>query len=262
MENFVIKAIRRGICEEGSEMVTEEVPLTIEVNGGELATLLCSPRDLKELVLGFLYTSGFMEDIAAIKSLTLDQERWKACVDADLNISPEMLSKRLYTSGCGKGIIFYNPLDLMSRTPLPDGFTLAGENIPEMMKKFLTRSEEYRQTGGVHSCALASGESEEGMIFRDDIGRHNALDKAIGAGLQRKIDFGSQVVLTSGRVSSEIASKALRCRFPILAAAGAPTNQAVKLARAANLTLLGFVRGQRMNVYSGEQRILCRKAEA
>ena len=259
METFVIKAVRRGICAEKDELVTEEVPLTIEVNGGELATLLCSPVDLKELVIGFLYTSGLMEDFSAIKSLTLDQERWKAYVDADFSLTPELLSKRLYTSGCGKGIIFYNPLDLMSRTPLPDGMTVVGEDIFLLMKKFLTASEEYRRTGGVHSCALAKGED---MIFKDDIGRHNALDKVIGAGLQRKIDFASRVMLTSGRVSSEIVSKALRCRLPVLATGSAPTNQAVKLARAANLTLLGFVRGQRMNVYSGEQRIICRKAES
>ena len=97
--------------------------------------------------------------------------------------------------------------------------------------------------------------------MKDDLGRHNALDKGIGEGLMKKVDFGDKLLLTSGRISSEIVSKVLRCRLPILASAGAPTNQAVKLSRDANLTLLGFVRGKRMNVYSGEGRIICKKAE-
>ena len=253
MENFIIKTIRQGVSEEKSDPVTEEVPLTIDLNGSELATLLCSPTDWKNLVLGFLYTAGVMEDAAAIKTLTIDQERWKVYADTAADFPPEMLFKRLYTSGCGKGIIFHNPMDLMYRLRLPDGLTMAAEALPGLMKEFLTSSEEYRQTGGVHTAALVCGDQ---TIVRDDIGRHNALDKVIGEGLQRKIDFSKQAALTSGRISSEGVAKIIRCRIPILASAGAPTNQAVKIARDANLTLLGFVRGQRMNIYSGEQRII------
>jgi FdhD protein len=255
LESFIIKFINRGIVEEKTDWITEEVPLTIEVNGKELATLLCSPQDLKTLVVGFLYTSGFIEEASAIQSVTVDQDRWKAYVDASVNFSPEVLFKRIYTSGCGKGIIFHNPMDLMQRIRIPDGFVTEGEKISERMRKFLTSSAEYRQTGGVHSCALVGGEAE-GMVVKDDIGRHNALDKVIGEGLQKKIDFTSHMILTSGRISSEILSKVLRCGIPVLVSAGAPTNQAVKLAREANLTLIGFARGKRMSVYSGEQRII------
>jgi FdhD protein len=204
-------------------------------------------------VVGFLYTSGFMEKASSITSLTIDQDRWKAYVDCAVTFPSEVLFKRIYTSGCGKGIIFHNPLDVMQRVRLADGFTLAGEQFFGMMKKFITSSEEFRLTGGVHSAALIG---DAGTIFKDDLGRHNALDKAIGEGLQKKIDFSAQVALTSGRVSSEIVAKILRCQIPVLASSGAPTNQAVKIAREANMTLLGFVRGQRLNIYSGEQRIV------
>ena len=135
MENFVIKSIRQGVREEKSDAVTEEVPLTIELNGSELATLLCSPSDLKNMVLGFLYTSGFIEEASSIKSLTIDQDRWKAYVDCVVTFPSEVLFKRIYTSGCGKGIIFHNPLDLMQRVRLADGFTTAGEKFFSMMKK-------------------------------------------------------------------------------------------------------------------------------
>lgn len=257
MESFLIRTVKDGSMEEKTDWITEEVPFTIEVNGREMATLLCSPQDLKSLTLGFLYTSGFIEEASVIKSLVVDQERWKAHVEASVNFPPEVLFKRIYTSGCGKGVIFHNPMDLMQRIRIPDGFTIEEGEVSGLMRKFLTSSGEYRQTGGVHSCALVSkGE----MIVKDDLGRHNALDKVIGEGLSKGIDFSGQVLMTSGRISSEIVSKVLRCRAPVLASAGAPTNQAVKMAREANLTLLGFVRGKRMNVYSGEKRIICREA--
>lgn len=257
MESFLIGAAKDGKMEEKTDWVTEEAPLTIEVNGGEIATLLCSPTDLKSLVVGFLFTSGFIEEASAIKSLVIDQERWKAHVDTSVNFPPEMIFKRIYTSGCGKGIIFHSPMDLMQRIRIPDGFTIEGGKISGLMKQFLTSSGEYRQTGGVHSSALVSGED---MIVKDDLGRHNAVDKVIGEGLLKKVDFGDRLLLTSGRISSEIVSKVLRCRAPVIASSGAPTNQAVKLARDANLTILGFVRGKRMNVYSGEGRIICKGA--
>jgi FdhD protein len=106
----------------------------------------------------------------------------------------------------------------------------------------------------VHSGALASGGRI--LIFRDDIGRHNALDKVIGEALSQGLDLSDTVMLTTGRISSEILSKVLRCRIPVIAALGSPTNQAIKLARVANLTLVGHVRGSRMDMYSGEGRLL------
>jgi FdhD protein len=253
LENIVIKSINRGIVEEKAEWITEEEPLTIEVNGRELATLLCSPSDLKSLVAGFLFTSGFIEEASQITSLVIDKERWKAYVEASVTFPPEMLFKRIYTSGCGKGIIFHSPLDMMQRTHLSDGFTVEAEKISAIMKEFLTSSMEYRQTGGVHSCAIAD---KTGMIMKDDIGRHNALDKVIGEQMLKKADFSDKLVLTSGRISSEIISKVLRCKAPVMVSAGAPTNQAVKIAREANLTLVGFARGRRMNIYSGAGRII------
>lgn len=245
------------MIEEKADWVTEEVPLTIEVNGREMATLLCSPSDLKCLVIGFLYTSGFIEEASAVTSLIVDSERWKAHVEATVNFPPEVIFKRIYTSGCGKGVIFHSPMDVMQRIHIPDGFAIDGKKITELMKKFLTSSKEYRQTGGVHSSALVDVDS---MILMDDIGRHNAMDKVIGEGLLKRVEFGNKMLLTSGRISSEIVSKILRCRVPVIVSPGAPTNQAVKLAREANLTLLGFVRGRHMNIYSGEQRVICNEA--
>ena len=139
MEPFDITVIKKGIRERLSRRVSEEIPLTIEVNGSELVTLLSSPGDLENLVHGFLFNSGFIEEASDVKSLIIDRDRWKAAVKlAGDGISEEMLFKRIYTSGCGKGVIFHNPLDVMNRVRLPDGFTVDYKKIEEFMGMFQT----------------------------------------------------------------------------------------------------------------------------
>jgi len=235
--------------------VSEEIPLTIEVNGEELATLLCSPTDLTALAVGFLFSSGIVNNSKSIGKVVIDRERWKASTSIDRPAVPlKMLSRRVYTSGCGKGIIYYNPLDLMLRTArLPIGSPLDALQIAESMKAFLRISTEHRETRGVHSCALAS--SDGILFYKDDIGRHNALDKIIGEALLNSVLLEDKVLLSSGRVSSEIVSKVLRSRIPVVVSAGAPTNQAVKLSQESNLTLICLARGPRMIIFSGEERI-------
>lgn len=234
------------------ESVTEEIPLTIETENGELATLLSSPVDLEELVKGFLVTSGVISDLSSMKSLVIDYERYRALVEID-SLDESLPFKRVYTSGCGKGVIFHNPIDVIGRSPLQDGFTLEGARLIELMKGFMKWSDEHRTTRGVHSAALAS--AHEVLVSRDDIGRHNAIDKIIGHALTQGWDLHDKVILTTGRVSSEILSKSLRMRIPVITAAGSPTSQAVKLARATNLTLAKLARGG-VTVFSGEARIL------
>jgi len=256
MEEFSITKIRSGISERVSVFVSEEVPLTIEVNGNEISTMLCSPSDLENLVIGFLYTSGFIYSPDSIKNIVIDRDQWKATISMEADGLPDdMVFKRIYTSGCGKGILFHNPIDLMQRDKIEDNLKVHSNNIENLMRCFLKKSEEHAKTRGVHSCALVK--EGEIIIFRDDIGRHNALDKIIGAALIDNHGFHNQIILTSGRISSEIISKIIRCGFPVIIAAGAPTNQAVKIAQSLNLTIIGFVRGKSMNVYSGEQRIVC-----
>jgi FdhD protein len=254
MESFEITTIDSGIREKKIVPISEEVPLTVITHGRELATLLCSPGYIRNLVAGFLYTNGLIRDISSLKSLTVDRDRWNVTADIEgEGLDEDFVFKRIYTSGCGKGVIFHNPLDLINRKRLKNGMRINSTDIAALMKTFQKRSEEHQLTRGVHSGALAAPEGI--LIFRDDIGRHNALDKVIGEALYRQTGFQDKILLTSGRISSEILSKVLRCQMPLIVAAGAPTNQAVKLAREVNLTLVGRVRGDRMNVYSGEERI-------
>jgi FdhD protein len=254
MENLQVTIIDHGEKKSAQMPVSEEVPLTIEVNARELATLLCSPEHLKNLVTGFLFTNGLIQNLSQQKSLTIDTERWKAGVKIEGDgFADDLVFKRIYTSGCGKGVIFHNPLDLINRVKIVSDFNVKNEIIREFMKTFQKQSQEHQLTHGIHSAALAS--RDKILISRDDIGRHNAIDKVIGEALYTNVGFMDTILLTSGRISSEILSKALRCRMPVLAAIGAPTNQTVKLARQVGLTIVGLVRGAKMFVYSGEERI-------
>lgn len=258
MENLEILKIQGETRNWAVEGITEEIPLTVEVGGEELATLLCSPDHLGNLVTGFLFTSGIIPDLASLKSLVIDTGRFNASVEIEGDLS-DFLFKRIYTSGCGKGVIFHNPMDVMQKNRLDDGFAIEASRISDLMKEFVKGSPEHSRTRGVHSGALAS--RERILIFRDDIGRHNALDKVIGEALEQGLDFSDKIMLTTGRISSEILSKVLRCRIPVIAALGSPTNQGVKLARVTGLTLISHVRGSNMDVYSGETRLILGKEQ-
>ena len=255
METFEITFISNDGSQVRNDAVTEEVPLTVELNGKEIATLLVSPTDLEDLVTGFLFTAGLVRDISAVRSVTIDDQLWKAGAHiTDEGLGEDLAFKRIYTSGCGRGIVFATSLDLINRVKLPLGFSMGSARLFELVRAFLTGSEEHKRTGGVHSAALAI---DAGIVVsRDDIGRHNAVDKVVGWALKNGVALTDMLLLTSGRISSEIIGKVLRCRIPVIVSPGAPTNQAVRLARESNLTLIAHTRGGRMNIYSGAERIL------
>ncbi|MFQ5680446.1 MAG: formate dehydrogenase accessory sulfurtransferase FdhD [Candidatus Omnitrophota bacterium] len=246
------------VCEDGEETrqdtVACEAPFTINVNKRELVTLLCSPKDLDDLVRGFLFSSGLIRCIGDIEDIVLDTRRWVA--DArlvDKRLSQELFFKRMWTSGCGRGALFYNSLDILHRGKITSDFRVGRARLVRLAEELQVMSDGFKRSGGVHCAGLSDGERI--VVFREDIGRHNALDKALGAGLRQGLDFSRSLVLTSGRLSSEIVLKAKKGGIPIITSRSAPTDQAVKLARDFAMTLVGFVRGRRMNIYAAGQRV-------
>jgi FdhD protein len=254
VENIEITVISENHREKKEDFVTREVALTINLDGEELSTLLCSPGSLKELVTGFLFTSGIIRDTGNMSLLTVDRRRTTAHVQLDTDLPfRDYLNRRIYTSGCGRGVLFHNPLDVIRRKKIDSELRVEAGVVMANMRKFLRSSEEHRHTGGVHSCALMDG--EDILVHMDDIGRHNALDKIVGAALMRGISLNDKALLTSGRISSEILSKVLQAGVPVIISRGAPSDQAVRIARMVNLTMVGFARRGRLNAYSGEERI-------
>jgi FdhD protein len=218
-----------------------------------VAAILCSPADLEDLVRGFLFSLGVIERAGQLRGLAVNRATWSAFLELDPELAEDLpVLSGVVGSGCG-GL---PPPELRnSPQPLPGGgLVLPASRVSALMAEFARRSQVHLRTGGVHSAALAD---EGGIrIFREDIGRHNAVDKVIGRGLAEGAEFGRCLLLSSGRISSEILLKAVRCRVPVLVSRAAPTDRSVELARSFNLTLAGFARGSRMNLYASQERIV------
>ncbi len=242
---------------EEEDLVVKEDPLTIFWNGRKMVTLLCTLEKAEYLAIGFLKAEGFLEKREDIKSIRLEKEKGIVYVDTydndDLQAS-DLLSKRTITSGCGKGTIFFNVLDSLKVKPVSGRLRVSVEQIRALMQKFQSLSYLYKETGGGHSCALAT--PEEILFFSEDIGRHNALDKIIGQAVWQQLDISDRILLSSGRFSSEIVMKAAKARFPVMVSRSAPTSLSVDLARKFGITLVGFARGRRLNIYSSPERII------
>lgn len=254
IRKFKITRLKEKEKELLEDSVVREIPLTLKLAEKELVTLLCTPADLEDLTTGFLFTSGIINKAGDIKEIIIDRERWISYAElVDKNNMEELAFKRLYTSGCGRGILFYNIADIANRAKITSDLSIRAEKINVLMGDLQKKSGVYRLTGGTHSAAIADAGGI--VLFREDIGRHNAIDKVVGGGLKRGFSFGDKIILTSGRISSEVLLKIQKCGVPVIVSRGAPTDQAVMLARDMQVTLVGFARGSRMNIYSSGERI-------
>jgi FdhD protein len=168
-------------------------------------------------------------------------------------IAGEVIFKRFITSGCGKGTAFYSVADAVNQNKVESQTAVSAHQVLSLMKEFQQRSEVFKDTGGVHSAALSDGENI--ITFSEDIGRHNAIDKIFGECLWEEIPTRDRIILTSGRVSSEVLFKTAKRSIPIIISKSAPTDMAIRAALNLGITLVGFVRGKRMNVYANSWRI-------
>lgn len=226
----------------------QEFPLTLIVNGRELATLISSPHDLRFLVAGFLKLQGF------VKSLD-DFQMFSVCEDfgvANVIIKgelPEQLKPAL-TSGCGTGITFnlHQKMQLKDKQPNVADSRFYPGDLFALMEQLARHAGEYRKSGGIHSAAVGCG--KEILLYSEDIGRHNTLDRIAGEALFKGIELEGKVLLTSGRVSTEMVTKAAMLGISLIASRTSPTDLAVRLARDAGITLIGYLRASGFNVYT------------
>ncbi|NLJ79350.1 MAG: formate dehydrogenase accessory sulfurtransferase FdhD [Tissierellia bacterium] len=235
---------------EEEDMVIVEYPFTIFINDEELITLLCSPSSLKYLAVGFIFSEGLINSYADITGIKLDEEEGIAHIYIDdINkLSEEFRGKRTITSGCGKGTIFYNVVDSFKSKRIRNPMAVEIERIKGLIREFSRRSDLFLNTGGAHSCALCH--DDEIIIFKEDIGRHNALDKVFGEALVDGLDTRDKIVLSSGRISSEMLIKVAKRQVPMVVSRAAPTSLAIEIAEELGITLIGFARGERMNIYT------------
>ncbi len=227
-----------------------EYPFTIFIDDEEIITLLCSPKSLEYLAIGFLHSEGFIKDYSEIDNIRIDEEEGRAYIRLKVKktFSGRLQWKKTITSGGGKGIEFYNTLDFLKPGKTIEPLNISVYEIKRLMKLFNKSSDLFYTTGGVHACAICNNNNI--IYFEEDIGRHNALDKVIGKALMDNMNFKDKVVLTSGRISSEMLMKAVKRGITVVVSRSAPTSLAVQMARELNIVLVGFVRGEKMNIYS------------
>jgi len=241
---------------KGRDLVVREVPVTILLNDVDLVTLLCSPKDLEYLAVGFLFAEGIVkrkEDIRSIFADKKDGAVWVETVEGK-KLRDNILAKRFITTGCGKGLSFVDSARYRKGPKARSDLQVRADQLALSMKEFQKRSEIYRMTGGIHSSALMDARGI--VVFNEDIGRHNSIDKVLGECVLKGIRTDDLVLMTSGRISSDILVKAARSGIPVIVSRSAPTDLAVRLARDLRITLVGFARGSRMNVYSNEWMIV------
>jgi FdhD protein len=254
IERFPLLRITEQGRSQSEDTVVREFPLTIILNNQELVTLLCSPKDLEYLAVGFLASEGLLKSKDEIKKITVNDQIGAVRVEIKKEFTSELSFKRLITSGCGRGTSLYSVADTQKQLKVESQITISALKVFTMVKEFQQRSQIFRTTGGVHSAALCNTEGI--LVFSEDIGRHNAIDKIFGECILRDIPTDDYIIITSGRISSEILLKIAKRNVPILISKAAPTNLGISLANDLGITLVGFVRGKRMNVYANEWRIV------
>ena len=231
--------------------IVEEGLACISVNGDELATFMCTPFDLDKLALGFLYNERIINSLEDVRQLHVSKAT--TCVDVwlhDMNFTRP--SRAIVTSGCGGGVTFD---DLSGRhEPLTSDLTADPEQLADLMQQMHLGAASYKRARGIHTAVLA--EDEQVLLQVEDVGRHNCLDKMCGAALQQGIETKDKILLSSGRISSEMINKARRLQTPIVCSRTSPTSLSVALAESWNMTIVAYIRNKRMRIYSHPERLL------
>lgn len=230
----------------------EEFPLALTVNGVELATLIASPHELPYLVGGFLRMQGLVKSPDDFLALSVCPDFGVALVHIRGSV-PDRLKPTL-TSGCGAGITFNLALPSPPQgNPAGDRPVFSPADIFAMMNELSRHADRYKAGGGIHSAAVGDGRSV--LLHAEDIGRHNTLDRIAGEALFKNIDLSGKILVTSGRVSSEMVAKAASLGIALIASRTSPTDMAVRMCEETGMTLVGYARGGRFNLYAHPWRI-------
>ena len=229
--------------------VIEETTVCLHVNGQELTAFMCTPLNLEALALGFLRAEGIIagaQEVALIELI-----HGGACLDVWLDHEVSLPGRPIRTSGCSGGVTFD---DLTAqRPPLPDGPTLSAQQVIDRYFELRDAEVLYPISRGVHSSALATTEGL--LLVAEDVGRHNTLDKLWGMAMQQGIDPAGCLILTTGRISTEMLGKAAKMGVPLIASRSSPTSRSLALAAAWQMTVIGYIRRDSLRLYTGAGRI-------
>jgi len=247
------------------DQLAAEEPLEIRIGGSPLTVMMRTPGHERELALGFLFGEGIIRKASDVARMSVvpngEHPDLENVIDVDLAAGAPGVDRRwqrnfLAASSCGLCGVSSIEAIHESAPPLPDdGLAIDRDVIYGLDARLRSEQAIFARTGGLHAAGLFTATGEP-LAVREDIGRHNAVDKIVGYAVERQLlPLDHHVLMVSGRTSFEIVQKALQARIPVLVAVSAPSSLARDLAQASNLTLIGFLRGRSLNVYSGRQRI-------
>ncbi len=247
-----------GKAQKIVDYVAEEFPLQLFVNKTFWATILCSPTNLKELAVGHLLSEGIVKSIDEIEEVSLNEKEQSCTVKLRPTIKVEdriqisRLHARVILSACGSG----SPYQFKGKIPKVEStLTVKAQVVFDSVNQLNFKAEGFRKTGGLHVAAIYKSDGTL-VSLAEDVGRHNAVDKVIGMAALEKVDFGGCFVALSGRISGDVAFKAAKVGLPIVASLSAALSSGITTAIESNVTLAGFVRGKRLNVYTSPERII------
>ncbi|MCX8150678.1 MAG: formate dehydrogenase accessory sulfurtransferase FdhD [Candidatus Bathyarchaeota archaeon] len=246
-----------GKTEDTTDYVAEEKPLHLFVNTTFWATILCSPTSLRELAVGHLLSEGVLKSTQEVTDVILKEAdgicyvKLKPTVEVADRVRLSRLHTRVIPSACGSG----SPYQFTGRTPKVDSpLIVSAQIIFNSVNQLNFRAEGFRQTGGLHVAAIYKADGSM-IALAEDVGRHNAVDKVIGMVALKQGNFSEYFLALSGRISGDVVFKAAKVGLPIVASLSAALSSGIDMAETTNLTLVGFVRGKRMNIYSAPERI-------
>ncbi len=239
----------RGDWESVEAEVIEEALVSLHLNGRELATIMCTPRDQLPLALGFLKNEALIQSLDEVTLTHVSRDG--CCVDVWLSHPVDFPRRRIVTTGCGGGVTFDDPSQ--SLPPVTEDLRLTPAELVLQLSELHQPGSLHARTRGVHAAGLSNGKRLLASV--EDVGRHNTIDKLLGICLLEGIETRGRALLATGRVSSEMLRKGTRMGCPIIASRNSPTSLSVAMAEAWNVTLVGYVRRDSLRVYAHPERL-------
>jgi FdhD protein len=255
--NIIRLYLSTGMSKEIADYIAEEKPFYLFVNTTFWATILCSPANLKDLAVGHFLSEGIIKSAEEIEEVVLKEPegtcyvKVKPEVNVENRVKISRLHARVIPSACGSG----SPYQFTGKIPqIKSNLKVKAQVIFNSVNQLNFKAEGFRQTGGLHVAAIYKADGEL-VALAEDVGRHNAVDKVIGMVALCNVSFGECFLALSGRMSGDVAFKAAKVGLPIIASLAAALSSGIAMAESANLTLAGFVRGKRINLYTCPERI-------
>jgi len=259
-----ITKIHKGVKREEIDLVLIESPIDIIVNSEPLVNIICLNKDLKELTAGFLFSIGIINTIEDLSKIKIDQIEGKVYVELEKSLDLSKILEmnpvsRVIDTTCGipspwRNLIKDKLEEAKNSDDSKESITIDSDVIFSALSKMQKETPLFKETGGCHGAAIFDLEGNL-VVASEDIGRHNAIDKVIGALLLKKEPFNNKILTSTGRLTGDSVLKAVRAQIPIVASLSAAIESGIRLAFSYGITLIGFARGKRMNIYTNPNRI-------